>query len=147
MQSIWRETSDFRERPALSGDITAPVAIIGGGLAGILTACLLRQKGIESVVLEANRIGSGQTQNTTAKITSQHNLIYTKLFQNFSEEEAKQYASANQQAIGRYRQMITQEQIDCQFEERPAYLYSVDREDIAALEMEVEYAEEDHPSF
>lgn len=140
MQSIWRETSDFREHPALSGDITAPVAIIGGGLAGILTACLLRQKGIESVVLEANRIGSGQTQNTTAKITSQHNLIYTKLFQNFSEEEAKQYASANQQAIGRYRQMITQEQIDCQFEERPAYLYSIDREDIPALEMEVEYA-------
>lgn len=140
MQSIWRETSDFAERPALSGNITIPVAIIGGGLAGILTASLLRQKGIESVVLEANRIGSGQTQNTTAKITSQHNLIYTKLFQNFSEEEAKQYASANQQAIGRYRQMITQEKIDCQFEERSAYLYSVDREDIPALELEAEYA-------
>lgn len=140
MQSIWRETSDFPERPALSGDISTPVAIIGGGLAGILTASLLRKKGIESVVLEANRIGSGQTQNTTAKITSQHNLIYTKLFQNFNEEEAKQYASANQQAIGRYRQMITQEKIDCQFEERPAYLYSVDREDIPALELEAEYA-------
>ncbi|MDU7337887.1 MAG: FAD-dependent oxidoreductase [Clostridium sp.] len=140
MESLWRETTHFQERPALTGDLTVPVAIIGGGLAGILIASLLKEKGIESVVLEANRIGSGQTQNTTAKITSQHHLVYTKLIQNFNEEQAKQYASANQQAIARYKKLITERQIDCEFEERPAYLYTVEKEDRSVLELEAECA-------
>ena len=43
------------------GDLYTPVAIIGGGLAGILCAYMLKEQNIPAVVLEADRIGSGQS--------------------------------------------------------------------------------------
>lgn len=57
------------------------------------------------VVLEAKTIGSGQTGKTTAKVTSQHNLIYHKLVSSLGTEQAKLYADANQEAIGMYRNL------------------------------------------
>ena len=77
MESVWMKSSEIGKRDMLPGDMAAPVVVIGAGLAGILTAYYLKQEGIRAVVLEADRIGSGQTRNTTAKITSQHNLIYS----------------------------------------------------------------------
>ena len=83
MQSIWTEEVKLRKREPLPGDMEIQVVVIGAGLAGILTAYYLNQAGIRSVVLEADRIGSGQTKNTTAKITSQHNLVYARIIKMF----------------------------------------------------------------
>ena len=77
--------------------------VIGAGLAGVLTAYFLQAAGLRTVVLEASRIGSGQTKNTTAKITSQHGLIYHRLLEQLGKEKARQYAESNQRAIGEYR--------------------------------------------
>ena len=74
--SLWINTVGLPCYPAWNGDREVDVAVIGGGLAGILTAHFLEQAGRKCVVLEADRIGSGQTKNTTAKVTSQHGLIY-----------------------------------------------------------------------
>ncbi|MCI8287643.1 MAG: FAD-binding oxidoreductase [Lachnospiraceae bacterium] len=41
-----------------------PVVVTGAGLAGILTAYYLKQVGIRTVVLEADRIGRGQTKSS-----------------------------------------------------------------------------------
>ena len=70
MESIWSKTCEREKRPALEGDIAADAAVIGGGMAGILTAWKLKEAGVHAVVLEADRTGGGQTQNTTAKITA-----------------------------------------------------------------------------
>lgn len=75
MESIWCKTSDRKKRTALNNDIEVQAAVIGGGMAGILTAWQLEKAGIQTIVLEADRIGSGQTENTTAKITSQHGMF------------------------------------------------------------------------
>ena len=96
MNSLWTETISIPEREALPGDMKTEAAVIGGGLAGILTARLLSESGVRTVVLEADRIGGGQTKNTTAKITSQHGLIYDRLAEQFGMEAAGQYASAGE---------------------------------------------------
>ena len=125
MNSIWSKTVDAPPaRPALEGSHTADVAVIGGGLAGILTAYFLKQAGRNPVVLEARQVGGGQTQNTTAKVTSQHGLIYGMLLEKFGEDRARQYLHANQTAVERYRQIIREKGIACDWEECPAYLYS-----------------------
>ncbi len=75
MESIWSKTCHRKKSPALDRHIEADAAVIGGGMAGILTAWQLEQAGVHAVVLEADQIGGGQTKNTTAKITAQHGMF------------------------------------------------------------------------
>lgn len=124
MESIWSRETNIDPRRPLCCDKRVNTVILGGGLSGILTAYLLKEKGIEAIVLEASRIGSGQTKNTTAKITSQHGAVYHKLIKTFGKEKAGMYARGNEQAISEYRRIIAEKQIDCCFEELPACLYT-----------------------
>ncbi len=125
-------------RPTLKDRINTEVAVIGGGLAGILTAHLLQESGVPVIVLECSEVGSGMTKNTTAKITSQHGLIYDKLLSYKGEERAREYAMANQKAIGMYEELINRLRIDCEFEFMPNYIYSKESE--GKLRREVEAA-------
>ena len=79
MESIWTKTCRIPKREPLQRDKNTEVAVIGAGMAGILIAYQLQKAGKEVILLEANRIASGQTRNTTAKITSQHDLKYAAL--------------------------------------------------------------------
>lgn len=124
MESVWMEDTKIRRREPLPGNMEVPAVVIGAGLAGILTAYYLKQAGIRAVVLEADRIGGGQTKNTTAKITSQHSLIYDRMIKMFGRRMAEQYAHANETAIREYERLILEKEIHCDFVRRPAYLYS-----------------------
>lgn len=123
MDSIWRNSCKLEKREALKGEMETEIAVIGGGMAGILTAYLLQREGRRVVVLERYRIGSGQTQNTTAKITSQHGLCYAALIKKYGVEKARQYGFANEEARKEYERIIEKEQIDCDFETVSSYVY------------------------
>ncbi len=98
--------------------------IIGGGMAGVLTAYFLQKRGREVLLLERECLGNGQTGGTTAKITAQHGLIYHRLLEDFGIARALQYAHANRQAIGRYAHIIQTEGLDCGFRRQTAWLYT-----------------------
>ena len=57
MDSIWRKITHNPERLALSGHIKPEAAVIGGGMAGILTAFFLQEAGVKTIVLEAGHVG------------------------------------------------------------------------------------------
>ncbi len=128
MQSIWTKTCEIEKRDAVHKDMKCNTAVIGAGLAGILTGYRLKEKGIDAVILEASNIAGGQTKNTTAKITSQHGSIYSRLLKQFGTEKAKQYANANQEAVKAYESLVTSLNIDCDFEYADAYIYSLSDE-------------------
>ncbi|WP_026888953.1 FAD-dependent oxidoreductase [Clostridium beijerinckii] len=138
MESVWSSEVNFRKRETLNQDIQCDVLIIGAGMAGLLTAYMLNKSGREVVVIDARSIAGGVTKNTTAKITSQHDLIYDSIIKEFGEESASQYARANELAIKRYKEIIDAEKIDCDFEHKDAYLYTLDN--IQSLEDEYEAA-------
>lgn len=123
MNSIWSDTNIPARNP-LPGDCTTEVAVIGGGMAGILTAYYLHKMGKQVIVLEANRLGSGQTGDTSAKITSQHGLIYDTLIRTVGTTLASQYAQANQRALEEYCRLIRQHHMFCDYKEVSSYLYS-----------------------
>lgn len=138
MESIWCKTIELKERKPLPGSTSADIVVIGAGMAGILTAYLLKQQGKNVIILEADRIASGQTKNTTAKITSQHGLIYDKLIRKYGWKKAQLYAQANEEAIQSFQQIVEQNHIDCDFQRLPAFLYST--RDGASLRKEAEAA-------
>lgn len=140
MESIWSQETDIPERPSLEGDMEAEAAVIGAGMAGLLTAYFLKRQGKDVVVLEADRIASGQTKNTTAKITSQHGLFYTNLVRKIGREKAGLYVRANEEAIQAYQQLIQEKDIHCDFLKMPSYLYS--RKDADVLKREADLAAE-----
>lgn len=110
--------------PSLDRNIKTDVLIIGGGLCGILCAYQLKKAGIDCVLTEGNKIASGITKNTTAKITSQHGIIYSKLISNFGKEKAKMYLDINQISLSEYERLC--KDINCDFEIKDAYTYSLD---------------------
>lgn len=136
MKSVWSESCNFEKRDTLKGDIEAQNLVIGGGIAGILIGYMLKKNGLDVVLIDGDSIANGNTKNTTAKITSQHDLIYNKLINEFGEQKAKEYARANELAIKKYKEIIDEKNIDCDFEEMPAYVYSLKETDKIKEEVE-----------
>lgn len=129
MESLWRKQTKHQ---MLKSDIDYSnlenhhwdVIVVGAGLAGLLTAWYLKKEGKSVLVLEADKTASGQTERTTAKITSQHGLKYSKLVKKVGMKKARLYAQANEAAIEEYECLIKDHEIECQFERVPAYLYT-----------------------
>jgi len=137
MDSVWTQTGSLPGFEPLQKDLKTDVLIIGGGMAGLLCAFQLSQAGVDCALAEADRICGGITKNTTAKITSQHGLIYHKLIDTFGTEKARLYLEANQQALEVYRTLS--QKLDCGFEEKTSFVYSLDsrreiEEELAALD-------------
>ncbi len=136
MHSLWEETP-LPRFPSLQEDVSTDVLIIGGGLCGLLCAWQLQQAGMDYVLVEAGTICSGITKNTTAKITSQHGLIYHKLTEKHGLEKAKQYLQANEAAREGLFKLCRE--LDCDFSVQDSYVYSLDSQkkllqELAALD-------------
>jgi glycine/D-amino acid oxidase-like deaminating enzyme/nitrite reductase/ring-hydroxylating ferredoxin subunit len=138
--SLWLATTAATSFPTMEGDLQVDVAVIGGGIAGITTALLLKQEGKRVAVIEAARIVEGVTAYTTAKITSLHGLIYHDLVKKFDEETALLYAEANQAAIGLIASLVDRNQIECDFERTAAYTYTTHKDEVDKIKEEVQAA-------
>lgn len=122
--SFWLNSFKTEKFNALEKDIKVDVCIVGGGLTGISTAYYLSKKGYKVVVIERDTIASKTTGHTTAKITSQHGLFYKYLIDSKGENFAKKYLKANEEAIKNIKEIINSEKIECDFENKDAYVFT-----------------------
>ncbi|WP_442600284.1 FAD-dependent oxidoreductase [Neobacillus sp. D3-1R] len=136
-ESYWREI-DFPTFPTLDKDLHVDVAIVGSGITGITAAHLLSKQNVKVALIEAGKILTGTTGHTTAKITSQHGLIYDELINHFGLEKAKQYYDASNQALQFIKDTVSQSQMDCDFLEQDAYIYAVTEEYAQKIQKESE---------
>lgn len=137
MKSIWQATVNLPSFPSLKNDIHTDVLIIGGGIAGILTAYFLHQNGVKYALVEKNKICSGTTQSTTAKITYQHSLIYHKILKSYGIEATYKYLEANRVAFEKYYELC--QKIDCDYEIKDNFVYSIDNKEKLENEMNTLY--------
>lgn len=124
MESYWVQTTT---RPCffkLEKDINTDVCIIGAGITGIITAYMLMESGLKICLIDKGEICSGVTENTTAKITSQHNLIYKYLEETFGDNYARKYLKSNEEAINLIEEIVKKEHIDCEFKRTNNYIYT-----------------------
>ena len=137
MKSLWIETTkDELKLKSLEQDEETEVCVIGAGLFGLTTAYYLSKRGKKVTILEKGNIGEKTSGNTTGKITSQHDLFYNHLVQDYGEEYAKLYLESNEEAIQNIKNIIKEEQIECEFEEQNAYVYTTKEEEIIEIEKE-----------
>lgn len=123
MKSLWLSENSLAQFQSIHGEIKTDVLIIGGGLCGILCAYRLQKLGVDYILLEADRICRKTSGNTTAKITSQHNLIYSDITKKYGSETAEKYYRINEKAIEEYARMCAD--IDCSFERKDNYIYTL----------------------
>lgn len=122
MDSIWEKGTKIPRFSRLRHDLHADVLIIGGGMAGILCAKLLTRAGVDCVLIEQDRLMSGVSGRTTAKLTSQHGPVYAKLLKNLGAERAQLYYQANEDALAALGALA--KGADCDFQSQSSYLYS-----------------------
>lgn len=138
--SFWMDSVPATNYPKLEEEITVDVAIVGGGIVGIASAFLLKEKGLAVAVVDADHILQGTTGHTTSKLTSQHSIIYSKIEKQMGEELARQYAEANEWAIRKVEEISSQNSIQCDFSWRPAYIFTQGDKYIQQLEDEAQAA-------
>lgn len=127
MKSIWCDLN-FPTFESLSGDISTDVLIIGGGISGLLTAYFLDRAGVDYLLVEKNKICSGVTANTTAKITVGQGFNYHKILSLRGKEMAQAYYHANKRAVKEYFSLC--KNIDCDFEVKDNFVYSFEKHKI-----------------
>jgi glycine/D-amino acid oxidase-like deaminating enzyme/nitrite reductase/ring-hydroxylating ferredoxin subunit len=138
--SLWCETTPSTSYPELTEDIVTEVAIVGAGITGITCALLLKNEGMKVTVVDSNRIAMGTTSHSTAKITTQHGIIYDKLITTLGFERTQQYADANKSAMELIRRNVKEYNIDCSLEKQDAYIYSNKQKYVSQLDKEVSAA-------
>ncbi|EKE19001.1 MAG: hypothetical protein ACD_9C00173G0002, partial [uncultured bacterium] len=124
------------EYPQLKKDILTDIAIVGGGMTGIMSAYFLRESGFNVTLIEAEKIFSHTSGNTTAKVTSLHEMKYTFLKNKFGMEKARIYADSNQWAIDEMEKIIQKENIDCDFQRVPAQIFATTDEGLEKIKEE-----------
>jgi len=133
MPSLWSKTATHSRFPEWKGNREVEVLVVGGGIAGVLCAYMLKQAGAEPVLVEADRLCGGISKDTTAKITLQHGLLYDRLIRTVGLETARGYLEAQCEALQRYRQLCRE--IDCDYQESDSFVYA--RDDRDKLEREL----------
>lgn len=139
-ECCWTDGAPDVSFPKLQGTIGTDVVIVGGGIVGLSAAMALRQAGRSVVLLEARRIGRQVTGRSTAKVTTQHALIYRRLIDRSGRDIAQAYAEANRHAVEQIRTWIERLGIACDYERKSAFAYAVDAGWKDAIVAEVEAA-------
>ena len=132
MKSIWNNV----EKPkfdVLAEDIKTDVLIIGGGISGILCTDMLKNAGVDCVLVEADEICKGITNGTTAKITVQHGLIYNKIEKRYGIEKAQLYYKSQKEAFDNLTQ-LARETDDLEF--CSSFVYSLFDREVIENELE-----------
>ncbi|WP_018237448.1 FAD-dependent oxidoreductase [Ensifer sp. BR816] len=133
--SCWVDGAGPTGYSLLEGSIHAETVVVGGGIVGLTTALRLREAGRSVILVEGLQIGGQVTGGSTAKITTQHALIYRQLIDRCGLATARSYAEANSAGAAQIKDWIREYAIDCDLERKAAYSYATSangREDIVA---------------
>ena len=139
MSSYWiNSTENLGKFKQIDSNYNTDVCVIGAGMAGLSTAYYLSKAGLKVIIVDKDNIGEKVSGNTTAKITFQHNLIYDYLINSYSYDLALNYLKSNRKAISNIKNIIDDENIECDFEYQDNFVYTTRQEDIGQINKEVQ---------
>jgi glycine/D-amino acid oxidase-like deaminating enzyme/nitrite reductase/ring-hydroxylating ferredoxin subunit len=135
--SLWIATTEKNIFPTLRNSISVDVAIIGGGIAGLTAAYLLKTSGKTVAVLDQSSIATGESGHTTAHLTEAIDSRYHVLISDFGLDGAKKVAESSRLAIDKIESLVKTLNISCDFKKVPGYLYTTRQDHVSELKKEL----------
>jgi len=106
----------------LDQDITTDVCVIGAGMAGLLCALELAERGRSVVVVERSHVGAGDTSATTAHLSAVLDRRYFELASMHGEEASRLVALSHMRGIAHLERVMNLYGIECGFQRLNGFL-------------------------
>ncbi len=136
-----RGLSPFRKTgsvtfPSIENDIDTEILVIGGGVAGLLCAYRLAQKGLSPVVCEMNGIGGCSTAFAPPYILPYTDVSLSSLARKYGHDEASRTFSELSDTIEDIKEIVSSIGNGCGFKIRDSFLFTKSAGDEDALNEE-----------
>lgn len=138
--SLWRLDAAPTAFPSLAGELTVDVAVVGGGMTGVMAAHLLAERGSEVALLEAGTIGSGATGGSTGNLYVTVDRHLSAIAHKYDAATVGVVVRARRAAMDQIEGLVRRFSIDCDFERVPFWLLAADDEHAAQVLEEADVA-------
>lgn len=122
--------------PPLDDDLECDVAIVGGGIAGAMTATLLTQAGLRVVVMDRREVAHGSTAGNTGLMLYDLDVMLHRLASRFGQERAERVYRRCRDAIAGLERIVQQSSIECNFRRRRSLQLAANRSHVTRLRRE-----------
>jgi glycine/D-amino acid oxidase-like deaminating enzyme len=139
-ESLWLAGRAGPSFPVPGTERAFDVLVLGGGITGLTTALLLKQHGAKVGVIEAGRVGTGATGNSTAKVTALQGTMLSTITRTRGADVAAAYAEHSLAGVEMVATLVAELGIDCDLRRRAAYTLALDDSELSAVEQETDAA-------
>ncbi|UYL09932.1 FAD-dependent oxidoreductase [Bdellovibrio sp. SKB1291214] len=139
-ESFWQKDFSLSSISQLDESLNTDVCVVGGGVAGLLTAYELLKQGLRVVVLERGPLNKNESSFTTAHLSAALDDGFDHMLHLHGQEKLRLFYQSHRHAIQLIEKIITDEKIDCEFARVNGYLFLSPDKDQAYLAREYEAA-------
>lgn len=133
----WPSTlPDAPTYPALSQELQCEVLVVGGGVGGALCAYLLAERGVDTVLVERDRIAGGSTLASTGLLQYASDKPLTSMIHTFGEKPAVHFYRLSRNALEQLKQIASKLDGSARFTERSTIYLASSEQDVDALQEE-----------
>jgi len=122
-KSIWSVTQDLPSSDLLTHNAETDVCVVGAGIVGLTTAFLLGKLGRAVILLDDGPVASGETQVTTAHLSSAIDDRIANIERWHGADGARLAVQSHVSAIDQIERISTELDIACDFHRVDGYLF------------------------
>ena len=135
---IRHATGRTQQYPTLSGNHTARVAIVGGGMIGALVAHAFASAGIATTVLEGGVVGRGSTAASSALLLQEPDVELAELTTRYGTGASRRMWQMSRDSVHALVMLLRRLKIACDLRPCDAIYYATDAQAVARLRSEYE---------
>ncbi len=122
--------------PLLQKNITSDYIVVGGGITGALISDALIENNYKVTLIDRRDIGQGSTAATTSMLQYEIDKMLVDLSDMIGEEAAALCYKAGRSAIKELEKMVTEKNIDCDFDKKKSLYIAHNRRASVKLHQE-----------
>nr|WP_306812739.1 FAD-dependent oxidoreductase [Paenibacillus soyae] len=122
----------------LTDNISAQIAILGGGMSGVTCAHAFAEAGFETVLIEQRSIADGSTSSNTGLLQFSSDIMLCELKEQIGEAPAERFYGSSKEALDRIAQLASRLPVDVEFKRRSSLYFASSEQDLPKLRREYE---------